>query len=665
MGSEPEHYEMRISRLTIDKLGVKLYDKASAVVAELIANAYDADATQATVEVPLGTELALKSHHGDTVDKGHEVVVRDDGHGMTPAEAQTYFLVVGTDRRDRKTDGAKSREKERPVMGRKGIGKLAPFGICRRIEVLSAGGRRTRRGYRVSHFVMDFDKIVKDAETAVPLESGSLDKTWRKTRGTEVRLSNFLPKRVPVRDVFMRQVARRFAFASTDFSMLVHDSRTGHDIAVPKFEIALNEPTKITIDDRPVLLGDARLPVTGWVAFAKESYRDEEEAGVRVYARGKIVATTRDFEQPAGFTGEYTTRSYLVGEVHAEWLDADDDEDLVRTDRQGILWDSDKGDAFRLWGMALIREIGAASKKPRRKKKSEQFLERSRLEQRARDRYGDAAVVDAVVELGRQIGAFASEDELDDPEYVEELADVVLAVAPHQALINAFREISGQQDKSVDELLSLFGKTRIAEMASYAQIASERVQSVQELQRVIDDVEVEEADLQNLVSRAPWLLQADWSVITDNQQLKTFRDRFVRFWKKRYGGDLEVAISYETKRPDFTLVHIGRELRIAELKKPGHAFADADYKRLENYVVAFTDFFAQNSGLVAAFPDGWRIDLVADSERIRDQTRRLAYDAQKVSGRVVRHSWNDFLGHAVTSLQEFLDAYDRTHGRAS
>lgn len=28
-------YTMRISRLTIDKLGVKLYDRASAVVAEL------------------------------------------------------------------------------------------------------------------------------------------------------------------------------------------------------------------------------------------------------------------------------------------------------------------------------------------------------------------------------------------------------------------------------------------------------------------------------------------------------------------------------------------------------------------------------------------------------------------------------------------------------
>ncbi len=35
--SQDEPYLLRISRLTVDKLGVKLYDRAGAVVAELIA----------------------------------------------------------------------------------------------------------------------------------------------------------------------------------------------------------------------------------------------------------------------------------------------------------------------------------------------------------------------------------------------------------------------------------------------------------------------------------------------------------------------------------------------------------------------------------------------------------------------------------------------------
>ncbi|MGI8858697.1 MAG: hypothetical protein ACR2HO_00845 [Rubrobacteraceae bacterium] len=51
-------YEIRISRLTIDKLGVKLYDKVSAAVAELAANGYDADAENVTIRLPLSTVLA-------------------------------------------------------------------------------------------------------------------------------------------------------------------------------------------------------------------------------------------------------------------------------------------------------------------------------------------------------------------------------------------------------------------------------------------------------------------------------------------------------------------------------------------------------------------------------------------------------------------------------
>jgi len=37
--------------LTVDKLGVKLYDRVSAVIAELVANSYDADATKVTISL--------------------------------------------------------------------------------------------------------------------------------------------------------------------------------------------------------------------------------------------------------------------------------------------------------------------------------------------------------------------------------------------------------------------------------------------------------------------------------------------------------------------------------------------------------------------------------------------------------------------------------------
>ena len=354
-------------------------------------------------------------------------------------------------------------------------------------------------------------------------------------------------------------------------------------------------------------------------------------------------------------------RSYLVGEVQADWLDEDAGEDLIRTDRQSILWDSERGQALRDWGAELIKSIGAASRKPRRERKSALFMGQAHIAERATERYHDEAVVQVAVDLGNRIGAFAAEDELADPDYVDGLAEVILSVAPHQALVAAFKEISQQKDATIEQLISLFGKTRIAEMASYGQIAVERVQSIKELQAAITKPNVVESDLQRLIAAAPWLIRPDWSVITQNQPLRVFRDQFTAFFKNKYHRDVEIAISYEQKKPDFTLVQHGRQLHIVEIKAPGHRFDGTDYERLQNYVAAFDEFWMNNPGTVAAFPENWVIDLIADGENITDMTQRYAFEGIRREGKVKRQPWNDFLAAAVTAHEAFLNAYDEAH----
>src|SRR5216684_5236382 len=103
-------YQLRISRLTVDKLGVKLYDKASAVVAELIANSYDGDAENVDVKLPLGTLLARKNANNQIEDLGYAIEVVDNGHGMTPDEVIDEYLKVGRDRRKAASGGGLSRK---------------------------------------------------------------------------------------------------------------------------------------------------------------------------------------------------------------------------------------------------------------------------------------------------------------------------------------------------------------------------------------------------------------------------------------------------------------------------------------------------------------------------------------------------------------------------
>jgi hypothetical protein len=655
-------YSLRISRLTIDKLGIQLYDKVSAVIAELIANSFDADAENVTVSLPLSTALSTKRKDGTLDEKGYTIEIEDDGHGMTPEEAQNFYLFVGKDRREDPHRGGHSRGKHRPVMGRKGIGKLAPFGVCKKIEVISAGGDLIPgKGYHVSHFFLPLDKILSDTDQIVILDKGPLDRTYAENSGTTIRLSNFAVKTVPNRETFHRQIATRFLFVRDDFTVRIRDLIDGSEKPVTMEQVGFHPETRIDLSTRPVPLdGETTLPVKGWLAMAKQSYKNDELAGVRIYAREKFVAQTRDFEQPAGFTGEFTVRSYLVGQVEADWLD--DQEDLIRSDRQGILWESEKGQALKRWGAELIRQIGGISKEPRRKKKQKLFLEKSNFVARAKERFeGHPSVEAAAIELAEKIGAFSAEDELEDPDYVNGLSEIILTVAPHMALIDAFQELSKEVDgaePSVDQLVDLFDKTRVAELASYARIAAERVEVITKLEHIVIS-EPEESKFQSLLADAPWLIMPTWSVITRNQTLTTVKKLLEKHLKKTLGEEIVFATGsedFKAKRPDFTLASIDGTLHIVEIKRSGHNFDDEDWKRFANYPVAFGEFFNKNPGIATSFPNSWKITLIADGEDLKESSSKLGYQGCLQRGEVTRTSWNDFLLSAKTSHEQFLTA---------
>ena len=79
-------------------------------------------------------------------------------------------------------------------------------------------------------------------------------------------------------------------------------------------------------------------------------------------------------------TGEHSIRSYLVGELNADWLD--EDEDLIQTDRRDILWSDERAAAFQEWGQKVVQRIGTLSRDPMRKTALEKFFEVGRIEER-------------------------------------------------------------------------------------------------------------------------------------------------------------------------------------------------------------------------------------------------------------------------------------------
>ncbi len=647
-------YRMTISRTTIDKLGIKLYDKVSAVVAELIANAYDADATEVTVTLPLGEWLA-KREGGEIVDLGFKIVVEDNGHGIPPGDVNRYYLKVGLDRRTRGM-GPLSPKYGRKVLGRKGVGKLAPFGICRQIEILSSGANKDPRGYLSSHFFLDYSKILKDTDQAYYPKVGPMDGQYSKKAGTKVMLSHFERRYIPDAERFHRQLARRFGLPSKNWQITIVDSNGKHEpITVGEFDIDLMEDTKIDLAKwKPIDLAEGTtLKVMGWAAYSKESYRDEEMAGIRIYARGKIVAQTRDFGIQSGFTGEHMARSYLVGAIHADWIDEDAGEDLIRTDRQDILWASERGEALQKWGQELIREIAKRSVEPRRKKARQVFLEKSNLEGYAARRYGDPEIQEAALEVGKVLGGIASLDELEDPEYVAQLRELVLTVAPHKVLVDALHKAGEEATRPLEAVAKVFGHAHIAEFASLGQIAHERVQAIKNLEDQLSPDTPEEV-LQSILEKAPWMINPGWTVLGSNETLETLRAAFERWYAREYGEDISTAsIQDKGKRPDFVLLNFAGTLEVIEIKRPSHQLNNEEFDRLNRYINALNEFLQQHPKFAAQFHGGVHSTLVCDGLNLKG-VHKTAFDGLSNDRKLDHLKWEEFLKSTRQAHEDFL-----------
>ncbi len=662
-----EKYTMVIERTIVDDLGVKLYDKVSAAITEIIANSYDADAENVTVEAPLGKALATHQKE-QLVQSAYTIKITDDGHGMIPKEANDFYLAVGRHRRDYEEQGNESRNKHRHVMGRKGLGKLAPFGICKTIEVRSAGGDKTAKGYKVTHFQLNYDGIIQDTGKKKTKEYHPSpladDEKWDLKSGTTIILKDFLSKKVPDKETFSRQLSYRFALGTKDFSILIRDDKENPEpeFLISEVPIPLMEGTEIDVSKEPLVTEDGtKLPVSGWVGMAKVSYKNEEFAGIRIYVRGKVASITRDFGLPAGFTGEFTARSYIVGEIHADWLD--EDEDLIQTHRQDILWSSELGQEFSRWGKEIIKKVAKAGREPRRVQVCEQFLAKSDLKKVAHERYNDPELEKTVLDLGEKIGKFASEEELGDDDYIEGLREIILTVAPHKLLVDTFKKIQEMADKDgkvdLKELVKLFQTSKIAQLASYGQVVAEKIKVIDVFEKSIRGDKVDEKELQKLLEGAPWLIDPKWEPITANQQFKTFREAFQAWYKKKYKEEITTtAVCNEDKRPDFIFLHVENSIKLIEIKPPKHAFDDTDWERLNRYDDSMEEFLKTNATYAKAFPNGFHIILIADEIKITNTSNKKAFESLKTKGRLEHKTWEDLFNETTQYHKSFLDARD-------
>lgn len=355
MSEKKDELTMTFDPHTIEHLGIKMYSVLPNAMAELIANAYDAEADN----------VYIKLYDNDS---GKKIVVSDDGVGMDFDEINDNFLRIGKKRRE--VDDGYSINHKRKVSGRKGLGKLAFFGIGDTIEI------KTRKNGKEVSFIMYWNDILNcsDAEYKPKFRINDCD---GKRTGTEIILSDLKRKSDFDKKALTESLSKLFNFFDQNFNVFItlnDDEPLKIDGKLKYKDLAIQ--TEWAIPDNINVCSEyfSKMNIKGKI-LATEKPLKPGLRGITLYAHSRLANAPEFFgvgESSHGY-------SYLTGWLDVDFID-EFPEDLISTDRQSLSWDLPETQVLRENLKRLLQNIEQDWRKERKKKREKNISQKTNID---------------------------------------------------------------------------------------------------------------------------------------------------------------------------------------------------------------------------------------------------------------------------------------------
>ena len=563
MSTPSEPFEMSFEFSTIKHLGLQMYSTLPPVIGELVSNAWDANAKVVSVSIPTGL-----------VTDASEIVVTDDGDGMTEEQVRGAYLVVGRDRRKSDNSDHSGGSLNRPLMGRKGIGKFSGFGIAGEVEV------ETAKGGTVSRFQMNYADLEAKAENRT-ITFPPLAPTGTVTKGTKVTLRNitkFRTHKISI-DHLRRGLARRFSVIGPQhkFKLLVN----GTEISVVERDLRRLVETSATGDKYLWEYDDIQIDpphdwrVSGWIGALERTtpLEDGIQRGITIMARGKLVQEPFVFEATVG---QQFALSYLVGELHARFVDQS--EDTIGTTRNSLVWDTEANSALLAWGKGEVNRI-AREWAERRSRDNENALQKNPLYQRFQEEAKDVDNKRALKVADKLIRGVITRNVVADAAEQEETVQLCLDFLEFDAFWDLAEEITDAGVDDAAKLLRLFREWEIVEAKEMSRVTKGRITTIEKLQALIKGNALEVPTLHNFLKEFPWVLDPRWNLIADEA-------RYSRILREKYP---DADQPEEDRRIDFLCVKEGTQMVVVEIKRPASKASIKELNQIESYVQFMRD----------------------------------------------------------------------------
>lgn len=603
---------------TIDHLGVKLYSTIPPMIAELVSNSWDADAHNVYLQFNDEGEKTIK--------------VSDDGRGMTFDELNSQFLKIGRNRR--LEDQTSQTPDKRPVLGKKGLGKLSMFGIGKCITVTTI-----KSGYKNS-FQMNYDRIKKSTDGVYRPAIIDYQVATDGADGTTILIENISRKTSFDKLAIMYSLKKRFHIYSSDFRVHINNDEyliDDNSIDAEQVQFSWQFPDEFLAlkESSPELYKFGIEKNIKGTIFTSRTPVAKDRRGIVLFARGKLVQENDTFNERS--TDNFF--QYMFGEFHVDFIDEDNEVDNCSTDRKSLAWDTFENDDLMMLKALLEKIVSTTQGMWRLQRKEEKT---KRIHERG---HNIAKWLKGLNSAERPLATKLTNAIIDNESIDEATASEYLRYIQDMYGMESFRQFTAQLDEldvlDNENAIKLLTDWQIIEAKEYAKIAIGRVKTIDQFEKYIQENASENKVIQKFLEEFPWLL--------DPKMSRFEREvTYTRMLKQKFPEPKELPET--NRRLDFLCTNSAGVIHVIELKRPNIKLTTKEIQQIAEYVEFIETQFPQTVGSVKGF-------LISDNMTFEPgaQKVRAGLETQDIFVK----SYSDLLAQARQYHQDMIATYEQ------
>lgn len=564
--NDSQKYRMTISLSVLDELGINQYSNVPAVLAEAVANAWDADANHVNIDI----------------DR-KEIVIKDDGHGMTEEDINNKYLTIGYHRRE---SNEAQTPNGRPVMGRKGIGKLSLFSIADCIQVHTMKDRE-QNGFEMKVSDIRKTRQKNNNEKYYPRPINFIGNT----KGTKIVLTE-LKKRITTTtvDSLKKRLSRRFSIIgpSHNFEVKLNEDSISpedrdyyHKVQYiwyygkdgKKYKELCHKQKKADKRENTVSVHETTHKVFGWIGTVqssgdvKSTGTDSEDLNrIVVMVRGKLA---HENVLPLVTEGRIFTK-YIMGEIHADFLDQDTKEDIATSNRQNIKEDDPRFQYLVGFIRTELNHIANEWTKLRNEEGEGKARKNPAIDKWYKTLKGDTE------KTARKVFGSINSAPIDDEKRNEMFKIGVLAIE-RLKISNNLSALDNINIENLGVFSDFFANNDEIEASLYHEITSGRLKVINQLVQKVDEG-AREKIIQKHIFDHLWLLDPSWDRATANPRIEQ------KVTTEFKNVDNQLTQEEKNGRIDIRYRSTAGKHIIVELKKPSvRTDTEALSKQLKKY----------------------------------------------------------------------------------